>query len=90
MRECSAPARTAGRTIEVVVSDDLLVDEGDGTLREPYWRLGRLTVGAAKPRRRRRAAIKWRRPSFLTRRKVGRPASQLAVYRGEHEIIARN
>ena len=68
----------------------LLVDEGDGTLREPYWRLGRLTVGAAKPRRRRRAAIKWRRPSFLTRRKVGRPASQLAVYRGEHEIIARN
>jgi hypothetical protein len=68
----------------------LLVDEGDGTLREPYRRLGRLTVGAAKPRRRRRAAIKWRRPSFLTRRKVGRPASQLAVYRGEHEIIARN
>ena len=68
----------------------LLVDEVDGTLREPYWRLGRLTVGAAKPRRRRRAAIKWRRPSFLTRRKVGRPASQLAVYRGEHEIIARN
>lgn len=68
----------------------LLVDEEDGTLREPFQRLGRLTVGTTKPRRRRRAAIKWRRPSILMRRKPGRPASELTIYRGEHEIIARN
>jgi hypothetical protein len=68
----------------------LLIDEGDGTLREPFQRLGRMTITAPKPRRRRRAAIKWRRPSILMRRKPGRPASELTIYRGEHEIIARN
>ena len=67
----------------------LLIDEGDGTLREPFQRLGRMTISAVKPRRRRRAAIKWRRPSILMRRKPGRPASELMTYRGEHEIIAR-
>ena len=40
----------------------LLVVEGDGSLREPFQRIGGSRVGAPQPRRRRRAAIKWRRP----------------------------
>jgi hypothetical protein len=67
----------------------LLVVEGDGSLREPFQRIGGIGVGAPSPRRRRRAAIKWRRPRFLMRRKVGRPAAEPRVHR-EREIIARN
>jgi hypothetical protein len=43
----------------------LLVAESDGALREPFRRIGGVGVGASAPRRRRRAAIKWRRPSIL-------------------------
>jgi hypothetical protein len=68
----------------------LLVDDGDGALREPFQRIGRLNVGKPGPRRRRRAAIKWRRPSILMRRKPGRPSATPTVYRGEQEIIARD
>jgi hypothetical protein len=73
-----------------VLGVPLLVDDGDGALREPFRRMGRLAVGSPAPRRRRRAAVKWRRPSILMRRKPGRPSSAPAVYRGEREIIARN
>ena len=73
-----------------VLGVPLLVDEGDGALREPFRRIGRIGVGSPAPRRRRRAAIKWRRPSILLRRKPGRPAACPAVHRGEREIIARN
>jgi len=62
----------------------------DGALREPFARLGRLDVGAACERRRRCGAVKWRRPSFLTRRKPGRVRPMQSVYRGEREIIARH
>jgi hypothetical protein len=41
-------------------------------------------------RRRRRTAIKRRRPSILMRRKPGRHIGLSAVHRGEREIIARN
>lgn len=41
-------------------------------------------------RRRRRSAIKKRRPSILMRRKPGRHIGLSAVHRGEREIIARN
>jgi hypothetical protein len=68
----------------------LLVVERDGTLREPFPRLGGVSIGAPTPRRRRRAAIKWRRPSILLRRKPGRPSTSPIVRRGEREIIARN
>jgi len=73
-----------------VLGVPLLVADDDGALREPVRRIGRLAVGKSAPRRRRRAAIKWRRPSILMRRKPGRPAADPTVYRGEREIIARN
>jgi hypothetical protein len=41
------------------------------------------------PRRRRRNAIRDRRPKFLMRRRVGMP-QHVRVYQGEREIIARN
>jgi len=68
----------------------LLVVEDDGTLCEPFPRLGAIGIGAPTQRRRRRAAIKWRRPSILLRRKAGRPPAAPTVFRGEREIIARN
>ena len=73
-----------------VLGVPLLVADGDGALREPFRRIGRLAVGQPAPRRRRRAAIKWRRPSILMRRKPGRPSAHPSVYRGEREIIARD
>jgi hypothetical protein len=42
------------------------------------------------PRRRRRNAIKARRPSILMRRKAGGNIATMTVRRGEREIIARN
>ena len=67
-----------------------LVAEPDGTLREPFSRVGQLRTAIAFGRRRRRAAIRWRRPSILLRRKPGRPGPEPTVHRGEREIIARN
>lgn len=68
----------------------LLVLDTDGSLREPNRRLGRVGVGSPAPRRRRRAAIRWRRPSILMRRKPGRPAAVPLVHRNERELFARN
>ncbi len=73
-----------------VLGVPLLVADGDGALREPFRRIGRVDLGTPGPRRRRRAALKWRRPSILMRRKPGRPATLPTVHRGEREIIARN
>ena len=66
----------------------LLVVEGDGSLREPFQRVGGVAVSAPKQRRRRRSAVKWRHSRFLMRRKVGRPSAEPAVHH-EREIIAR-
>lgn len=41
------------------------------------------------PRRRRRNAVRWRRPKFLMRRRKGAALDPAAVHRGEREIIAR-
>jgi Family of unknown function (DUF6101) len=48
------------------------------------------SVAEPAPRRRRRNAIKQRRPSILMRRKFGRLLAMMKVFRGEREIIARN
>jgi hypothetical protein len=42
------------------------------------------------PRRRRRNAIRSRRPKFLVRRRAGDPFNRANVHRGEREIIARD
>lgn len=68
----------------------LLIAERDGTLREPFARIGAVRVAAPTPRRRRRTALKRRRPLILMRRKPGRRPATPRVHRGEHEIIARN
>jgi hypothetical protein len=67
----------------------LLVAETDGSLREPFARLGALRVEAPTWRRRRRTAIARRRPSRLLRRRPGNWRVAPPVHRGEREIIAR-
>jgi hypothetical protein len=73
-----------------VLDMPLLVAEADGRLREPFARLGALRVAAPTWRRRRRSALRMRRPSILLRRKPGRSIVDAIVHRSEREIIARN
>jgi len=73
-----------------VLGVPLLVDDGDGAVREPFHRLGQLNIGPVSSRKKRRAAVRWRRPSILMRRRPGRPAEKPIVHRDEREIIARN
>jgi hypothetical protein len=68
----------------------LLVAETDGSLREPFARIGAVRVEAPTWRRRRRSAIARRRPRRLMRRRVGIAPDAPVVHRGEREIIARN
>ena len=68
----------------------LLIRDNDGTLREPFPRLGRLRVEPPTWRRRRRSAVARRRPSGLLRRSVARLLAAPFVHCGEREIIARN
>lgn len=68
----------------------LLVADADGCLREAFDRIGAVRVDTPTVRRRRRTAIRMRRPSILLRRKVGRSLDGAAVHRDEREIIARN
>jgi hypothetical protein len=68
----------------------LLVAENDGSLREPFARLGALRVEPPIARRRRRGAIARRRPTRLLRRKATRLPDAPAVHRGEREIVARH
>jgi hypothetical protein len=73
-----------------VLGVPLLVADADGSLREPSRRPGGVDAATSSARRKRRAAIRWRRPSILMRRKPGRPRSPLQVHHGEREIIARD
>jgi Family of unknown function (DUF6101) len=68
----------------------LLVAERDGSLREPFARLGAVRIEAPTWRRRRRSAIARRRPSALLRRRAGALSKTPTTYSGEREIIARN
>ena len=68
----------------------LLVAQADGSLREPFARLGAVRIEAPSFRRRRRTTIARRRPSRLLRRRAGKLAAAPMVHRGEREIIARN
>jgi len=69
----------------------LLIAERDGTLREPFARLGAVRVEPPAGRRRRRTAVARRHPAFLLwRRRAGVMPQSPAVHGGEREIIARN
>jgi hypothetical protein len=68
----------------------LLVAERDGSLREPFARLGALRIEAPTWRRRRRTAIARRRPSILLRRRAAQLPETPTLHRDEREIIARN
>jgi hypothetical protein len=68
----------------------LLVAEHDGSLREPFARLGAVRIEAPTWRRRRRSAIARRRPTIFLRRRAGVPPETPTLHRGEREIIARN
>jgi hypothetical protein len=68
----------------------LLIADLDGSLREPFRRVGDVRVGMSAPRRRRRTALKARRPSILLRRRPGTIPARAVVRRGEREIIARS
>jgi hypothetical protein len=67
----------------------LLVADADGTLREPFGRLGALRVEPPASRRRRRNAIARRRPFRALRRRTGVAPTTPTVHSGEREIIAR-
>jgi len=67
----------------------LLHDEESGW-REAHARMGRVRISKTRPRRRRRNALKQRRPSLLMYRQPGWVEASTPVHRGEHEIIARN
>jgi len=68
----------------------LLVAEADGSLREPFARLGALRVEAPRFRRRRRTTVARRHSARRLRRRPGKLPQSPVVHRGEREIIARN
>jgi hypothetical protein len=84
--EIAAEWRAWGR----VLGMPLLVRDEDGGVFEPFDRLGDIAVGKVRQRRRRRSALKRRRPTMSLRRQVGQMTAATPVHRGEREIIARN
>jgi len=83
-------AQAQWRTWANVLGLPMLVAEADGELREPFARMGGVRIECVKMRRRRRYAIKRRRPTIQFRRKAGKLTDATPVHRGEREIIARN
>jgi uncharacterized protein DUF6101 len=73
-----------------VLGVPLLLAEQDADARAPNAQLGELHIERPRPRRRRRSALKKRRPSILLRRGYGKITKATPVHRGEREIIARN
>jgi len=73
-----------------VLNRPLLIADDEGQLQDPLPRIGAVYIGEPAPRRRRRNAIKARRPTILMRRRAGVMSEAPIVHRGEREIIARN
>jgi len=73
-----------------VLGVPLLLAELDPTSRAANAQLGELHMERPRPRRRRRSALKARRPAILLRRTRGKVTLRTPVHRGEREIIARN
>ena len=84
--------RDPSLTVPLCVSSDQ--DEIDTAWRmwSEIFALPQLQDNAREPapRRRRRNAIRARRPKFLVRRRAGALLTAANIYRGEREIIARN
>jgi hypothetical protein len=78
------------RTWSSVLGVPLLVSNSDGSIHEPFERMGGVHLASPSPRRRRRSALKNRRPRILMRGKAGRVTAATPVHRAEREIIARN
>ena len=66
----------------------LLMADDSGALHELFARLGALRLGVIAPRRRRRTAMKGRRPSIGWRRR--QTVASGTVHRGEREITPRD
>lgn len=73
-----------------VLNRPLLIADDEGRLSDPLPRIGAVYIGEPAPRRRRRNAIKARRPTILMRRRAGVMPEAPIVHRDEREIIARN
>ena len=74
---------------QVLGSPRLLAEQNAASL-TTNAQLGGLHIERPRPRRRRRSALKARRPSILLRRGYGKITRATPVHRGEREIIARN
>lgn len=72
-----------------VLGVPLLVAERDGSLREPFARIGALRIEAPTRRRRQRTAIARRHPAALLRRRLSKSPDAPVIHRDEREIIAR-
>jgi len=69
----------------------LLADQVAGASNGGLGQFGLLQTRGPRPRRRRRSALKRRRPSIHLRRAKGKKITRATrVHRGEREIIARN
>ena len=73
-----------------VLNVPLLVADGVAEAVDAFARIGGVRLQVPMPRRRRRSALKRRRPSLPMRRTPGCLTGQTPVHRGEREIIARN
>lgn len=78
------------RSWSTVLGLPQLVSDDEGGWREPFARIGGVRIAPVRSRRRRHSCLKRRRPSMPLRRKGGKLTPNVAVYRGEREIIARN
>jgi len=84
--EALAEWRAWGQVLDV----PLLLAEQHGSSATAIAQLDRLHVERPRPRRRRRSALKARRPSILLRRATGKITNVTPIHHGEQEIIARN
>ena len=73
-----------------VLDVPLLLADQRGSSTSATAQLDQLHVERPRPRRRRRSALKARRPSILLRRATGKITNASSIHRGEREIIARN
>jgi hypothetical protein len=65
----------------------LLVANDDGSVHEPFARMGCVRIAEPTQRRRRRSALKRRRPTILMRRRPGKVTEATPIHRAQLKII---